>query len=286
MKCWVCLSENMEKVKESNLPSVNETPENFKITDNNFGVTGTLHKCSYCTFIQCIDFTNSNEMYERMEDLEYETGRSVRKREMLHILKYAQKIQKFSSILDIGAGSGILLEVAESLGYESVGIEPSYSLAEIAVGHDLKVKQGYFPSDEISGKFDLITLIDVIEHLNEPESLIKDLFNNLQDNGFVIISTPDVSSKFARLMKWNWWHYRVAHIGYFNQSTLDLLMKRCGFENTGYNSRPLWFFQADYITKRILKLITRHEFSLRFLRGLTVRVNLHDSILSAYRKIH
>ncbi len=283
MKCWVCKSEKMEKVKDSNLSAINGTPENFRITDDNYGMTGTLHECLDCTFVQCTDFANSNEMYEQMQDCEYEAGRSVRKKEMRHILSYAESLRTFQTMLDIGAGSGILVEVAKHLGYNAIGIEPSKSLVQIAETHHLDVKQGYFPSNQVKGKFDLITLVDVIEHLNEPFALIDSLSSHLNQDGIILISTPDVSSRFARIMKWKWWHYRVAHIGYFNQKTLNLLMDRCGYINIG-SSRPVWFFQGSYIANRILKLLGGGNVAFKSLKRITIRVNLHDSIMCIYQK--
>lgn len=284
MECWVCNSKNLIKVKDANLSLSSISADNFRITDDNYGITGTLQQCRDCTFIQCSDHFNANEHYENMEDEGYEVSRSARKKEMLHILNYARrKTNALNDILDIGAGSGILVEVAGELGLSAMGVEPSKKLVQIAIQHKLDIKQGYFPNSEINKAFDLITLIDVIEHVNEPSKLIESLGDYLNEGGTILISTPDVSSILARIMKWNWWHYRIAHLGYFNQKTLDYLLERHGFINVG-TSRPRWYFNADYLTNRILKLLTRKHFSLQLPKKIIIPVNLHDSILSAYRR--
>jgi SAM-dependent methyltransferase len=220
-----------------------------------------------------------------MFDGDYEVSREARKKEMLHILEFAQRsIGTFYNILDIGAGSGILLEVAGKSGYRAVGIEPSSSLVETARERGLEVNLGTFPCSKVTDKFDLITLVDVIEHLNNPSTLIELIGQNLSKSGSILISTPDVSSKFAKLMKWNWWHFRVAHIGYFDFQTLDLLMKNSGYRRVA-QSRPIWYFNADYIFERIALIVTRRRFSFRMLQKFKLRVNLHDSILCIYQKV-
>jgi 2-polyprenyl-3-methyl-5-hydroxy-6-metoxy-1,4-benzoquinol methylase len=284
MNCWVCGGHALICVRDSKMGSA-LSPEVFRISDSNYGVTGTLFRCSECTFLQCFDFSNSNEFYYNMVDNDYEASRDARKKEMLHILDFAERtVGPIKNILDIGAGSGIFVEVASISGYTAVGLEPSKSLVDLAKEKKLKVHLGTFPNSRITGEFDLITLIDVIEHLNEPSILIGSLEKSLSKNGTILISTPDVSSKFAKLMKWNWWHFRVAHIGYFDLYTLDLLMKNHGYRNVA-KSRPLWYFNADYLFERIALVITKKYFSFRWLRRFKVRVNLHDSILCAYQKI-
>ncbi len=284
MNCWVCGSTFLFKVKNSNISTV-VAPDDFRITDVNYGVTGNLYECSSCSFVQCTDFTNSNDFYESMTDNDYEVGREARKKEMRHILNFAERtVGSILNVLDIGAGSGIFVEVAGQSGYQAIGIEPSKSLVRIAEENNLEVKLGTLPSSKITGKFDLIALIDVIEHVNEPSKLIGSLEEYLNDQGSILISTPDVASKFARLMKWRWWHYRVAHIGYFSLHTLDLLMFNNGYRNVA-RSRPVWYFNADYILKRISLVLTKRNFTFRALHRFKVRLNLHDSILCIYKKM-
>ena len=289
-KCWICRSKNIKNIKQSNLSDKISLQSYFKISDRNYGVTGTLFKCDKCGFIQCLDFANTDEIYQANIDPEYEQSRNARRKQMQEILKFAQrKMGTFESLLDIGAGSGILLEVAGEYGFRAVGIESSNSLVAIAKKYSLKVEQGTFPDTKIKGRFDLITLIDVIEHVNNPSHLIESLGKNLNDKGVVVISTPDVLSKMARIMRYNWWHFRVAHVGYFDLNTLNLLMINHGYVNIGH-ARPAWFMPANYLLSRLFRILIRKNFNYKLGKSgwgssLIVRFNLHDSILCAYRKI-
>ena len=105
------------------------------------------------------------------------------------------------------------------------------------------------------------------------------------NEGVLAVATPDVGSLAARLMGWRWWHFRLAHIGYFDRRTLDLATARAGFQPLARH-RPGWFFSADYLLERALKLLAP---SIRVrspgvLRRLSVPVNLGDSLLGIYRK--
>jgi hypothetical protein len=89
-------------------------------------------------------------------------------------------------------------------------------------------------------------------------------------------------------MRYNWWHFRVAHIGYFDLNTLNLLMRNHGYVNIGH-TRPAWFMPANYLLSRLFRILIRKNFNYRLGKvgggSLIIRFNLHDSILCAYRKI-
>jgi 2-polyprenyl-3-methyl-5-hydroxy-6-metoxy-1,4-benzoquinol methylase len=156
------------------------------------------------------------------------------------VLEVVQKIQPHGRLLDIGAGSGILVEQAIEMGYRAEGIEPSSWLHEIAVHRHLPVHLGSFPNPATSGPFDVITLINVIEHVPNPVELLRNIAESLSPGGTVIVVTPDVGSVAAHILSWKWWHFRVAHIGYFNKRTLLSALDRAGLQPVSM-SRPGWF---------------------------------------------
>ena len=282
MKCWMCKSEDLTLVKESDLLT-EASSDHFKVSDSNYGRTGNLHKCNNCQFLQCFDFVNSNSLYEDMTDNEYISSQSARAKEMNRILTYSKPfLVGANSIFDIGAGTGMLVQSALSLGYLAKGVEPSKHLSDVAVKQGLDVMQGVFPNDAFTEKFDVITLIDVIEHVNEPIKFLTSLHSNLSTNGYVVISTPDCSSILAKILKWKWWHYRIAHISYFDQNYLDDAMAKAGFKLIA-KSRPSWYFDADYIFERLMKFLFKRDLKLPFLNRFQIRVNLHDSILCIYK---
>ena len=70
------------------------------------------------------------------------------------------------------------------------------------------------------GRYDLITMIDVIEHVTDPVGLLKEAVSLLNSEGALVVATPDISSLAARVLGRRWWHFRPAHVGYFAGSGL------------------------------------------------------------------
>ncbi|AWD32533.1 Ubiquinone biosynthesis O-methyltransferase [Candidatus Kinetoplastibacterium sorsogonicusi] len=106
-------------------------------------------------------------------------------------------IYKDKKILDVGCGGGILSETLSSLGGLVTGIDMSKKSIEIAKYHcrnyDVKPKY-YRTSIELfektsSEKFDIITCMEMLEHVDNPISIINSCKNLLNDDGVIVLST-------------------------------------------------------------------------------------------------
>ena len=168
------------------------------------------------------------------------------------------------------------------MGWRAEGIEPSRWLQKTAADRNLPVSLGTFPHPEVHGPFDVITLIDVVEHVPNPVELLVHIRQALGDGGIAVIVTPDVGSIAARILGWRWWHYRAAHIGYFKKSNLLLALERAGMKAV-LVKRPGWFFTADYLWVRTHRYLPRflRVSPPEFLRRVVVPLNLRDSWLIA-----
>jgi len=271
-------------VKPSNLGSP-LTSDSFAITDSHYGVTAAIYRCANCDFLQCSDLPQVLQFYETLEDSGYEVGRRERGLQARGILKVAQRLQSRGRLLDIGAGSGILVEQAAQMGYQAEGVEPSAWLHKMARRRELPVHLGTFPHPAAVGKFDLITLIDVLEHVPDPLDLLRNIAKQLSESGVALVVTPDVGSVAACILRWRWWHFRVAHIGYFNRQNLILALNLAGLEPV-FVRRPSWYFTADYLWTRVhryLPPLLRFAPPL-FLSNLVLPINLRDSWLIACRR--
>lgn len=283
--CWVCDSYTMRKIKESKIKNISSS--DFQITNKDYGETLSLFKCSECGFIQCDENIEVGVFYEDMKDETYEETRSSRKIQSKKILKLisSQISLEDKSLLDVGAGSGTLVEEAYLYKCKAVGIEPSKYLHSKAISHNLDVKLGVLPNDEISNDFDIITLVDVIEHVTDPSDLLMNINKVLKNNGYLVLVTPDVNSLFARILKFKWWHFRVAHVGYFNKDTLDKILIKNGFEIVK-TKRPVWYFPISYLINRLLVYINP-KISIRIPKivDFIIPLNLYDSLLVVCKKI-
>lgn len=286
-KCWVCSSLDTKKIRDSSIKNTLDSKD-FKITNKDYGKTLSLFKCNNCGFLFSPYVSDLENYYREMEDNDYELTLESRKIQSEKILSQLEvrNIFKNKTLLDVGSGSGVLMQASQKFGLISKGIEPSKSLQKLAVKKNLDVILGTLPSKRLNEKFDFVTLIDVIEHVNDPESLLKEINTVLKLNGKLFLVTPDVNSFFSKFLKFKWWHFRVAHVGYFNQKTLNILIEKCGYEIIKYQ-RPNWYFPISYILNRILSYISpKIEIKLPKSVDITIPLNLFDSYLVECKKIN
>lgn len=282
--CWICGGNSWRLFKESTLNG-RISSEDFKITDARYGHTGRIEQCGSCGFKQVQDVDSVLKFYESLEDSAYDQGREQRGLQARKIIEAILPYKQGGRLLDVGAASGILLEQAAKLGFEGEGVEPSRSLAQSAQKAGLKVHLGIFPHPEIKGPYDVITLIDVIEHVPAPIPLLKDIAAHLKPDGVGVLTTPDVQSLVARLLGPRWWHFRVAHIGYFSRETMKKALDAAGLEFIEMSS-PAWYFTREYAFDRGMVYFPRFlRFHLpSFLRDGTIKVNFHDSMQVVFRR--
>ena len=181
-----------------------------------------------------------------------------------------------SLLLDVGAASGIFLNLAREAGYRVAGIEPSAALvADAERLYGLKLFCGTVEQFTASEKFAAITLLDVLEHVTDPDALFPSWNGFLAPGGMLVIVTPDIGSLAARIMGGRWWHYRVAHINFFNRSSLDWLLEKHGFEIV-LRKRFAWNFSAYYLVTRLLPFLKGKALQ-KPLKKLHLKLQLSDS---------
>lgn len=145
-------------------------------------------------------------------------------------------------LLDVGSGAGIFLATANDLGFQPLGVEPSARAVEISTRQgDLKVARGLLePGDELPRDNGVLTLWDVIEHVPDPEGLVRTCAAHLVEGGLLVMETPDEGSLLRDLVRLaarvggrrfdfrDKIYYR-AHRYYFTRKAMRTLLHRCGF---------------------------------------------------------
>lgn len=117
----------------------------------------------------------------------------------------ADAVARGGRFLDIGCGMGGFLLAARRLGFEAVGVEPSADHAHVA--RDVlgfKVIDGCFDPDAVPGKFDLVVLSHVIEHIYRPKTFLDGVRSVLAPGGTLLIFTPNADSFVARSLGARW----------------------------------------------------------------------------------
>ena len=280
--CWLCGEVKLTCVKTADVPSTVDAAA-FRVTDANYGQCAAIYQCAACGFRQCSDFSDVLSFYQAMDDPGYEASRAPRALQAERLLQSVRRHRPGGRLLDIGAGSGILVEVATRLGYRAEGIEPSEWMVRSAAAHGLKIQAGILPHEEITGPYDVVTLVDVIEHVSDPVELLVQAGTVLASDGIGLVITPDVTSVAARVMGKHWWHYRMAHICYFERQTLLAALRHADLEPIAI-FRPSWYFTADYLIQRLgayLPIVRKMQ--LPILERMVVPLNLFDSLGIVFR---
>jgi len=283
-KCWICGTADL-KLALARSVSSRPTPELFRMTDASYGQTFTIHRCQNCGFLQCMDADNVVSQYEEMSDTLYVATSEARRRQMQALLRTVTKFKEKGRLLDVGAGIGLLVEEARKLGLNAEGIEPSRALQATAVARHIPVHLGVIPSLKISGPYDIVTAIDVIEHVDNPLDLLRAIRDLLATDGIGVLVTPDVGSVTARVLRRKWWHFRPAHIGYFDRHTLSLSLARAGLSPMTIG-RPKWYLPLNYLVSRVASYLPGGDKLAvpKMLGCIKVPINLHDSLIVVFRK--
>ena len=142
--CWLCGEIKLTCVKTADVPSTVDAAA-FRVTDANYGQCAAVYQCTACGFRQCSDFSDVLSFYQAMDDPGYEASRAPRALQAERLLQSVSRYRPGGRLLDIGAGSGILVEVATRLGYRAEGIEPSEWMVRSAAAHGLKIQAGILP---------------------------------------------------------------------------------------------------------------------------------------------
>lgn len=142
------------------------------------------------------------------------------------------------SLYDIGFGFAQALLFFKNKQMQVAGIEPSLEGYEFAKKNELDVTQGSIEStfSNVKQKYNVVTLLNVLEHLRNPaEVLISIKEKLLKNDGILVIDVPNDFNDFQIVAdkEYNlnqWWFFPPRHINYFSQSTLTNLLNQCGYE--------------------------------------------------------
>lgn len=143
-------------------------------------------------------------------------------------------------LLDGGCGTGgILLHARDQ--YQCHGIEISAYLAGLASRHDgLNVCCGDLQTFDFGElRFDAITLVSIIEHLDDPSGMAQKCYRLLNPNGVLLIKTPNYLSLNRFIRQSTWPGFRPPdHLVYFSPGNLQALLKKTGFRKFRTTALP------------------------------------------------
>jgi 2-polyprenyl-3-methyl-5-hydroxy-6-metoxy-1,4-benzoquinol methylase len=207
----------------------------------------SIWKCANCGLLFTQDIPQAAEIGKYYKSQDYVSHSDTRKGLMnktYHVARNIMLGKKFrmvnhmakgKTLLDIGSGTGYFPAYMKAKGYKVTGVEVDQDAREFA-----KKEFGltvYSPEDflenSIEGKFDVISLWHVLEHLDNFDLYIERMLEHLLPGGCLVIALPNCSSLDARHYKEFWAGYDVPrHLWHLTPSTVKILADKHGMQIT------------------------------------------------------
>lgn len=147
--------------------------------------------------------------------------------------RIATRDQKSGKLLDVGCATGTFLKyMQEQSDWDVSGVELNPHAAQIAKKQGLNVYNGTLENAKFpSNSFDVITLWDVLEHLYDPTSSLREIRRILKPGGTLIIRVPNLDSRDAKWFGTTWAGWDAPrHLYVFTPDTLTQLVETTGLQ--------------------------------------------------------
>jgi 2-polyprenyl-3-methyl-5-hydroxy-6-metoxy-1,4-benzoquinol methylase len=128
---------------------------------------------------------------------------------------------KIASVLEFGAGGGWNLVPFIRAGIPATGYDLSPELVELGRSKGVDLIQGSL--DEIEGTYDVVLMIQVLEHLPDVPGTLARLSAHLSPGGMLFVEVPDIEQFVTGQIQ-------NAHTYYFSRKTLEFSASQAGLE--------------------------------------------------------
>lgn len=240
------------------------------ITDGNFKNL-SIYKCYTCGLLALHPRPNQTQLY----NADYYEGKAeysyVDERDQLRFYSYVwderlKNIKKFiqtGSFLDIGSSFGGFLKRAALLGFDVYGVEISKYASQYANNvqnvptFNGTIIEAKFPSNH----FSVITMVEVIEHIENPYEFFSEIARILKPGGLLLIQTANFEGWQAKREGSRYHYFMPGHVYYYSHSILKNILTHFGF------SRFFPYFGVDFSLLAKLKKSRGNFKSLRDYTG-------------------
>lgn len=195
-------------------------------TDSKTGRPLDVFLCDSCGLIQQSPIPSAEELHQYYSTeyrLDYKRTVQPKSKHVLRSVRCAiQRLDYLTAagirsgrLLDIGAGSGEFVALANRAGFDAEGVEPNQGYSEYARReYQSPVRTSHL--DELDGTYDVITMFHVLEHLRSPLEVFEKLHFHLKPGGTLFIEVPWALSNSISPSN----RYFKAHLHYFDTETL------------------------------------------------------------------
>lgn len=228
--------------------NVNTLIYNDKIRAGKFGVF-TNEKFSILHCVNCgIHFLNpvpivddfyESEQYRKDYNITLEKQKywdiAINENE-LRISRMGIKTFVDKSVIDVGVGPGMFLDIIHGVAKETIAVEPAkFFHEELAKKHRVYSYTSDVVSDQKKG--DVVLSFNVIEHVPHPIDFLKELYEITNNNGTLFLMTPNHDDILMELIPevFQPFYYRTAHLYYFDAKSIAYCLEQAGFQEYKIN---------------------------------------------------
>lgn len=235
------------------------------------------YSCSNCNFIflnptpriEVLDKLYNGLLYSNIrKHIDFPRARSgldyfstsLIKKDALEIIQRIKTLNIEGKWLDVGGGSGSFLNLLrkehprfECFLFETNLLSVNFAKEYVKINVIDKWK-------DIQTKFDVISLIAVIEHITTPKEMLLQLKGNLSQNGILVLNIPRVT-KMVHAFQDKYVNFLPPfHVSMFNKKNISFLLQACGFKLLDIWQGSEGAFQFEYLFDFIRKQDIRIPF--------------------------
>lgn len=222
-----------------------------------------IYRCERCEYVTtpAAPITEASALYDNPEyfdgwgcNLEFDYNRfepSVHQ-QVTDYLDFIAAHTSGKSLLDVGTGSGLLPHMARAKGYEVEGTDLSKHVSDnVPAKAGFPIHQGTLEEISFTRKYDIITMLHVLEHTSNPLRTLQKCKELLNDGGYLIVVVPNYRSldthikdllSRLKLKSRPYKHLALGHHNFvFSLKSLEILGERAGLRVIYRQTRqPAW----------------------------------------------
>ena len=193
------------------------------------------------------------------------------------LMKLDRKTPNGIRLLDFGCGGGFMVEAAKEMGFDAYGIEANMAMVQWCQERGLDVQSKSIEALSGAGeRYDIIIFSAVLEHIEDPLSILVQCKKLLLPDGIMAISQAAYDGLLPKVFPWGWYGWQPQeHFWHFNKRSLQRMTSRAGLEvqrSIRNNLHHPWFKKGS-----ILELVGRNIAALIARVGLAI--NRGDNII-------
>lgn len=278
VKCRICYSVlSSPLLHYKNMPAVAQNLPSVESLGSDIGIDLIVSQCSGCGLIQLI---NEPVSYYREVIRAVDVSEEMKE---FRIKQFSNFLDKYSlkrkKVIEIGCGHGEYLSIMRECGADVYGLEYGKNSVKECLKNGLNVSNGFIKSENYRVKnapFDAFFMLQFLEHLPNPNMVLRGINYNIADNAVGILEVPN----FDMILRDNVFsEFMRDHLFYFTKQTLKIMLELNGFEIL--NCEEIWH---DYILSAVVRKrkITNLSFFSQCEQKLKSEINIY---LSRFKKV-